>query len=337
MYFDFGDHRPDTPTVERTMSWGDIAIASVVVHGLVVALILFGPRIPFFQRLAEEAREAAERQALERPQPKEEARFVFVEPQIQRPQPPELRADLSDRDSRSVTLERPPDATNRMPFSRGTTPEPSAARPVERAPGRGPNPEPGRANREATPETNAPTPAAPTPQEPRELSLPPADRGFQPDSVTASRQPTREQPREREGGALGNALRNLQKYVQDQPFENQKGGGGEFGPLIQFDTKGVEFGPWIRRFIAQVKRNWFVPYAAMSLKGHVVLSFNVHRDGAITDLTIVQPSSVAAFNHAAFNALAASNPTQPLPPEYPTDTAFFTVTFLYNESPPGAP
>ena len=33
----------------------------------------------------------------------------------------------------------------------------------------------------------------------------------------------------------------------------------EFGPAIQFDTKGVEFGPWIRRFVAQVKRNWFVP------------------------------------------------------------------------------
>jgi hypothetical protein len=30
-----------------------------------------------------------------------------------------------------------------------------------------------------------------------------------------------------------------------------------------------------------------------------------------------------------------SNPTQPLPPEYPSDKAFFTVTFLYNEMPPG--
>jgi hypothetical protein len=43
---------------------------------------------------------------------------------------------------------------------------------------------------------------------------------------------------------------------------------------------------------------------------------------------------VDAFNNAAYNALAASNPTQPLPPEYPSDKAFFTVTFYYNESPP---
>ena len=28
------------------------------------------------------------------------------------------------------------------------------------------------------------------------------------------------------------------------------------------------------------------------------------------------------------------SPTQPLPPEYPSDHAFFTVTFYYNETPP---
>jgi len=52
------------------------------------------------------------------------------------------------------------------------------------------------------------------------------------------------------------------------------------------DTKGVEFGPWVRRFIAQVKSNWLIPYAAMSSKGHVVITFNVHKNGSITDLTI---------------------------------------------------
>ena len=31
-----------------------------------------------------------------------------------------------------------------------------------------------------------------------------------------------------------------------------------------------------------------------------------------------------------------SNPTEPLPPEYPSEKAFFTVTFYYNESPPTA-
>jgi hypothetical protein len=51
------------------------------------------------------------------------------------------------------------------------------------------------------------------------------------------------------------------------------------------------------------------------------------------NLLVVGPSSIEAFNNAAFGALASSNPTQPLPPEYPTDKAFFTVTFFYNEQP----
>jgi hypothetical protein len=33
----------------------------------------------------------------------------------------------------------------------------------------------------------------------------------------------------------------------------------------------------------------------------------------------------------------ASNPTEPLPSEYPTEKAFFTVTFFYNERPPEGP
>jgi len=162
------------------------------------------------------------------------------------------------------------------------------------------------------------TPATPSPAEQGRMAM---------------QQPQRPQPPP--GGKLGDALRNLQKYVDQDTFDNQRGGTQEFGPAIQFDTKGVEFGPWIRRFVAQVKRNWFVPYAAMSLRGRVVITFFVHRNGAVTDVTVIGPSSVESFNLAARNALLASNPTEPLPPEYPDDKAFFTVTFFYNESPEG--
>ena len=54
----------------------------------------------------------------------------------------------------------------------------------------------------------------------------------------------------------------------------------------------------------------------------------------ITDLTVVDPCPIDAFNNAAFGALSGSNPTQPLPTEYPSEKAFFTVTFFYNETPP---
>jgi hypothetical protein len=133
-------------------------------------------------------------------------------------------------------------------------------------------------------------------------------------------------------GTIANALRNIQRYMQGETFDNPQGGAREFGPSIQFDTKGVEFGPWIR-FIAQIKQKWFIPSAAMSVTGQMVVTFYVHTDTRISELTVPGPCDVDAFNNSAYNALAASNPTQPLPPEYPADRAFFTVTFYYSESP----
>ena len=91
--------------------------------------------------------------------------------------------------------------------------------------------------------------------------------------------------------------------------------------------------PWTRGFTVQIRRNWFIPAAAMSKKGHVGLRFLVHKDGRITDLTVYEASSVAEFNNSAFNAVAAANPTQPLPPEYPPPHITICVTFYFNEAP----
>ena len=139
-------------------------------------------------------------------------------------------------------------------------------------------------------------------------------------------------------GLLGRAraMRNLDRYVRRESFANRSGSSGRFGPSLQFDSKGVEFGPWVRRFVAQIRRNWFVPYAMMarSLHGNVVITFYVNRDGSISELSVIKPANIDAFTNSAFNALSTSNPTQPLPPEYPDERAFFTVTFYFNESPP---
>jgi TonB family protein len=217
--------------------------------------------------------------------------------------------------------ERAPQPTNPLPFARGNSPERVDEPPPQTARGQGPQPDPaaGAPSTDTPPDTAARPPESPSALQ-YPVRPPAAQNGANGRSATA-------------GGTLGDALRNLERYTQRESFDNQGGAGGEFGPEIQFDTKGVEFGPWIRRFIAQVKRNWFIPYAAMSAKGHTVITFNVHKDGSITDITVQGPSAVDAFNNAAVGALSGSNPTQSLPPEYPSDKAFFTVTFFYNETP----
>jgi TonB family protein len=108
---------------------------------------------------------------------------------------------------------------------------------------------------------------------------------------------------------------------------------GEFGNTIQFDTKGVEFGPWVRRVLAQVRSHWFISNAESSLSGHVVVSFDVRKDGTITDVAVTGPCNVDAFNTASASAVAKSSPVLPLPAEYPDEKVRITVTFYYNEYP----
>jgi TonB family protein len=323
MYLPIEDGRPETPTLESAISRREAVLLSVALHLVAGWLILALPRLPFIQQLeAERARRLQAAAELARERQREATRFVFVQPRVdlEAPRPPE-RADASDKDRMARTVERPPTPTNPLPFARGNSRERVESPPMARAAGPGRDDEVGRGER-------SPRGAA----EPAEAAR--ADGGLAPLVAPSLPRAGLDGGAPRGRGALGDALRNLQRYLDQQQFDNPQGGAAEFGPWIQFDTKGVEFGPWIRRFVAQIKRNWFIPYAAMSLKGHVVITFYVHKDGAITDLAVVKPSAVDAFNNAAYNALLWSNPTQPLPPEYPADKAFFTVTFFYNETPP---
>jgi TonB family protein len=320
MYIDFEDYRPQTPTLASVISRREGVLLSIIAHLAGVILLLVVPDLPFFKNAAaERAKEAELRRLEELERAREAQRFVFVQPRVDREalRPPPT-PELSDKDRMAQTLERAERPTNMMPFSRGNTPERVEALPETQAQAMRPGTQAGGER------------AADGTRDQGESSFPlegklPAAAVQSPGGRASS------------GGSLREALQNLQKFVETEKFSNPTGGAGAFGPSIQFDTKGVEFGPWIRRFVAQIKRNWFIPYAARLLKGRVVLTFNVHKDGTITDLSVPRPSDVEAFTNAAFNALVSSNPTQPLPPEYPSPQAFFTVTFYYNEAPSPTP
>jgi TonB family protein len=319
MYFDLEEGHPDIYGIGTAMSWREGVLLSLVFH-LVVALAFV--LMPPMARSDSTPLTMEQQQALAREREKEAQRFVFVQPRLdtRATKPPQARAEASDMDRNARTVERAPNPRNTMPYSRGNTPE--------------------RVDALGTPPPPQPQPETPPQQD---SGSPPPGPGASADNnaLAAIRKAleTGTRPQNGGGGAgtggLSDALRNIQRYVPSEVFDNPQGSTNMFGPAIQFDTKGVEFGPWIRRFVAQIKRNWDIPYAAMSMRGHVVVTFNVHKDGRITDLMVVGPCPVDGFNNSSFNALAASSPTYPLPPEYPSDRAFFTVTFYYNETPPG--
>jgi TonB family protein len=313
MYFNFEDFRPDTPTLPRSLTRLEVGLLTVVFYLSVVILILVWPHLDFVKAWeAERQQQMVKMQQELLEKQRESPRFVFVQPRVdlKAPKPPP-RADLSDMDRKARTVERAEKPTNTMPFSRGNT--------FERVEGAPPTPEP-KGNESPQPQPKA--------DERQAMALPESPTATQPKGVE---QP---QPRGPSAGVIADAIRNVQKYAPRDSYVNVQGGGDQdFAPSIQFDTKGVEFGPWLRRFIAQIRRNWFIPESAMFQKGHVAITFYVGKDGRITELKVLRPSDVGAFNNSAFNALAASNPTQPLPPEYPDDRAFFTVTFYFNENP----
>ncbi|HVD91830.1 MAG TPA: TonB family protein [Vicinamibacterales bacterium] len=312
MYFDFEDHRPETPILERPLTRLEQILLTVIAYLLIVIGLIIYPRLPFvkafeaarLEKLAEERKLQEER--------REPMQYVFAMPKVQRERIPPKPKYLSDESHTAQTNQRVQIPKNDVPASRGDSPEKRIADSSQ------PQPD---TSREAT---------APPRGDPNALALPSA-----PQATIVRNEPSKNPTLEgRAPGLLSDAIRNVQKYTQGETLQNVQGN-GDFGPSIQFDSKGVDFGPWLRRFIAQIRRNWFVPYAAMSLRGHVVLSFKVHRDGSITELQVNQPSTIDAFTKSAFNAIKLSNPTVPLPLEFPDENAPFIVSFYFNETPPG--
>ena len=106
-------------------------------------------------------------------------------------------------------------------------------------------------------------------------------------------------------------------------------------PSIRLDTQGVEFGPWLASLSAHIKRHWFIPFDAASERGRVVITMVIWKDGRITDVKIVERSAVESFNRSAEHAVVASSPAKPMPADYPDEKSIVTMTFYFNEAPPG--
>ena len=304
IHFDLDDRYQDDNVVGSALSRREGVMMSIVGHSLFLVLLIFAPSIALFQPDPEELQQQQQEQEQQQNQT-----MVFVQPKLDMPAPPPPVAELSDLDRRAQAPQVSENAANPLPFMRGNSAERNEAVEAERPRG---------------PET--PAPPQPQPESSEARLLPPSNEGVM---------IPRDRNRTPASGALGEAIRNLERYVQKETFNNPQGGEKDPGATIQFDTKGVEFGPWLRRFVSRVRRNWFIPLSAMTMRGHVVVQFNIWKDGRITDISVVQPAALDSFNNAAYNAILTSSPVDPLPPEYPSEKAFFTVTFYYNEQPPG--
>src|SRR5688572_3231892 len=197
MYFDFDDRYRDIEPVGSAINRRDGVALAILVHAAVLALLIFAPEY-LAQYLPAQAVPPPPQ---ERPQPQDQPRFVFVQPRVDLPplSKPD-RVEMSDVDRSARTPEKTPALTNPLPSARGNSSERTEAAPEEKMRGEGPAPQP--------------APPAPPVETPSVAEQRQAD-------MAMMQKPQVVQPPP--GGSLGEALKNLQKYVQKESFDNQKG------------------------------------------------------------------------------------------------------------------
>lgn len=294
---------------------------SVVLHGVLVALILFSPQL--FRRAAELLGIPPERQAAKR-----EPTFLWLPPEVLKRlrEPPETDT-LSDQNRRAQGRAPTIDPNGLpMPYSRGNTPLPEIA-------GGGL-----AATPPAPPAGGASAASPPPPKEESRLRLMdvPASAGEGGDSRLrlqaatpgeAIQQSLEAAARGRSGGpGAGPGDSTLQLQNVHPNFSTE-------APLILSDTRGVDFGPYLARVVYNVRRNWYamIPESArLGQKGRVALVFRIVKDGSVPELRLVATSGAEPLDRAALASIRASNPFPPLPEEFTGDHLVLQFIFLYN-------
>jgi TonB family protein len=119
------------------------------------------------------------------------------------------------------------------------------------------------------------------------------------------------------------------------------GGGGEKGFAnagpISFETTWYNWGDYAQSMVARIRVNWYNVMPDLlrtGMQGVVTIRFTIHRDGQITDVTIINTSGIPPYDFAAKKAIENSSPLNPLPKDFPMPTERVTAMFYYNLEPP---
>jgi TonB family protein len=165
----------------------------------------------------------------------------------------------------------------------------------------------------------------------QELRVDPPEGGARP-----SAPPPPVESRRRGGGGEGGeggTFEDIHRFLLDKRFDNPEGGlVTGLGRTLYYNDKGADFVPWIRRMLAEVRRNFMMPYSAAFMAGHVAVGVVVLRSGDVAELQVLIPSGTAGFDNAAVGALRAAD-LLPLPADYPDQQFEFILVFWINERP----
>lgn len=288
--------------------------SSVLVHILVIAFLIFEPKI-FPPHLSAEQQEIQRRQisilvppgALEdlKPSPRPVVPPVKVDPRVLR--------QIAPPEPAPAPQPQPQPPAKELPSA--PVPQPSAPQPQPDAPAVKLN-EPKPAPKLETPET-------PKPQQ--GLILPKgSDRYSIRDSMRAAEKMSA--PTAIGGGG----------QLPGSGIPSQGGQGTAFGALTMLTpTEGVDFSNYLQRVYVTVKQNWYavMPESVrLGDRGMVVLRFKIMKNGSVPgeDPRRMRGSGKEPLDRAAVSSIRASNPFEPLPKAFSGPYIELQFTYLYN-------
>ena len=119
-------------------------------------------------------------------------------------------------------------------------------------------------------------------------------------------------------------------------------GGGEKGSVetgpLSFETQWYDWGEYASSMVSRIRVNWIANMPQLlktGMKGVVTIRFTIHRNGRISDVTIVNSSGAPPYDFAAKKAIELSSPLNALPADFPNESERVTCVFYYNDTPPG--
>jgi len=296
------------PAAKRDPRWDALMrVLSVACHVALLAFVLLWPKI--FPSHAPSDADIALAQ--------KELNFVYV-PGIEKPVPPAPTPKL--KMNREILRKVVPEVKPEIP-----APAPTPERPPSDLP------EAPKPRNQALPPAPTPSPTAPTPSHLEPLPATPQNNHINLGLSQAS-------PGKQLDNQLGDAISRA--HSQGGVYSGgatAPGGGGPGlgqGVAILSDTQGVDFGPYITRLLATLKRNWLyvMPESARWDRGVVFTTFQINPDGSVPppDPTLERTSGKEPLDNAAMSAIHASNPFEPLPSAFHGPYLRLRIAFLYN-------
>ena len=334
----------ETPTVKRRgfnlKQLLLFILASILVHGL--GLLMFA----LYQRSLPVTEEETESKPIEfvvvpeetevEPPPETEKRAIensvaeqdteaeetVVEEQISDDIPPATTpSEESSPSPKIATPEPTPEPTPPAP-----APEPVAQpEPTPPAPEPEPVPQPEPTPPAPEPEPVAqpePTPPAPEPEpDPVATRLPPEPKPESPQTTTPPTQP------ENSASSLlgGDYKKTLADGGADAFFSPEAlSYKAVLSPQELELLKGFDLEGYQRRLYNKVKSNW---QPSFSQKYTTWLTFNIEKNGQISQLQVVEGSGSAEFDRIAVEAVRNATPLEPLPSDFPLEYLEFRYQF----------